>query len=173
MRAQRAGRLGAAAILFTAACASGLREADRSFRAGDYLQAAAAYETYIERHPAARDVDAALFRLALAYTTPSSRVYDQARAVATLQKLVRGHPTSEHLAPAEVMLGMLARLDELETQAARTGERLAVLEASNAEAKRTSEEQIARLRASLADSEVEVRRLRDELARLKSIDLRR
>jgi uncharacterized alpha-E superfamily protein len=160
-------------MLMISACASGLREGDRSFASGDYLQAAAAYETYTERHPTARDVDAALFRLALACTMPGSRVFDRARAVATLQKLVRSHPTSEYRAPAEVMLGLLARLDELETEMTATGERLAALEASSAEALKTSEDQVARLRASLADSEAQVRRLRDELARLKSIDLRR
>jgi uncharacterized alpha-E superfamily protein len=169
----RHARLLAAATLFAAACASGLREADRSLASGDYLQAAAAYETYLERHPGAADADAALFHLALARTMPGSRVYDRSRAAATLEQLVRRHPASPYRAPADALLGLLAELDAAELTAARNAEHLARLEAESVESRRVHEEQIARLRASLAESEAQAHRLRDELSRLKSIDLRR
>ena len=163
----------AAPALLLAACASGLKEADRSFAAGDYLQAAAAYETYVDRHPQAADADDALFRLALACAMPGSRVYDRARAGATLDRLVERYPGSPHRPTAAVLLGLFGRLDEVEAEAARTAERLAAAEAAAVETKRVSDEQVGRLRASLAESEAQARRLRDELNRLKSIDLRR
>jgi TolA-binding protein len=159
--------------MLAVACASGLREADRSFASGDYLQAAAAYETYLERHPDAADADEALFRLALARVMPGSRVYDRPLAQATLEQLVRRHPASPYRAPAGALLGLLAELDAAEATAARNAEQLGKLAAESAESRRVQEEQIARLRASLADSEAQARQLRDELDRLKSIDLRR
>jgi len=161
------------ATALLAGCASGLKEADRSFASGDYLQAAAAYETYVDRHPTAADADDALFRLALAYTVPESRVYDRSRAAATLELLVKRHPQSPHRPAAGVLLGLLGRLDEVEAEAARTSERLAAAETAGVEAKKAHDEQVARLRASLTESEAQARRLRDELNRLKSIDLRR
>ncbi len=86
-------------------CASVERQADDLFAAGEYAQAAQAYEAYLESDPDFTPaVSRALYRLAVTYGSSSSALYDPERSLALLQELLSGDPDGEYSLAARVML---------------------------------------------------------------------
>ncbi|NHZ73209.1 MAG: hypothetical protein GWP16_01910 [Nitrospirae bacterium] len=86
-------------------CASVDRQADDLFAAGEYSQAAHAYEAYLDADPSpGPETSRALYRLAVTYGSSSSSLYDPERSVALLQRLLTEEPEGEYSLGAEVML---------------------------------------------------------------------
>jgi outer membrane protein assembly factor BamD (BamD/ComL family) len=81
-----------------------LSQADNAFDAGNYSEAARAYERYLQIEPNGNRRDEALFRLALALALPSSGNADWTRITALLKELVDRHPASSYRAPALLIL---------------------------------------------------------------------
>ncbi len=181
---RRAHVLTAAVALAAAGCtASAL---DRHFEAGQYELAARAYE----EDPSVAGSDRALYRLALSYAAPGTAVSNPERARALLAQMVTRFPQSPHLPAARILAGVLGAMVDLSDQARVERQQLdslrAVvqgLEATHA----TLQDTIGANRGRLTDLQAEVkrlqteveakdavlRRLEDELRRLKNIDLGR
>lgn len=172
-----------ALVLVLAGCASLRGPGDRAFEAGDYPGAAAAYESALQRDPNARSDARLLLRLGLAYAEPESAVYEPQRALEVLRDVVTRFPKDRSAAQAALLLPHLEREVSLATALASERSRIADLEGQLVRALeeahtldadvKAREEQLVRLRASLADVQAQLRRVREELEQLKRIDLQR
>lgn len=134
-------------------CASALRSADRDLAAGRYAEAAAGYETVLDRHPGTGE-ERALFRLGLAASLADPTGVSP-RGAAALHRLLGRYPTSRYRAQAELVLRLNDTLQ-------RARERASAREASGEE-----------LQKKLAACGEELARVRRELEQLKRIDLQR
>jgi len=86
-------------------CATVDRQADDLFAAGEYLQAARAYEAYLGSDPETGSATSrALYRLAVTYGSRSSSLYDPEKSVALLERLLAEDPKGEYTLAAEVIL---------------------------------------------------------------------
>jgi predicted Zn-dependent protease len=172
-----------ALTLALAGCASVSGPADRAFEAGNYAGAAAAYEDVLRRDPRAHGDARLLLRLALAYAMPGNPVHEPAKALALLKDVARRFPATsagvqatvlfpqveQQLRLTEAVAAARARIADLEGELTKLREEAHTLDA----AARAKDEQANRLRASLADTQAQLKRVRDELEQLKRIDLRR
>jgi hypothetical protein len=173
----------AAAAVGFASCATVPSVADRRFAAGDYQGAAAAYEEALRTDRRAH-LDAGLcLRLGIAYAVPGTSAHDPSRAAAVLRDVATRFPKRAEGAQAALLVPQLDYEARLSADLAVATTRVGALEAEIARvredyrglgaAAKTTAEQLARARAQLAEKDVQLRRVRDELERLKSIDLRR
>lgn len=106
-----------------AGCATpGLRHADRLFEERAYREAVQAYEETLSAETAGEHLDRVLFRLALLYTLPESRSYDERRARELLKELVRRVDSGPYREQA-------ARILQLEKEWGECREQLAKLKA--------------------------------------------
>jgi tetratricopeptide (TPR) repeat protein len=172
-----------ALALAVAGCASLGRTGDRAFKAGDYAAAAAAYERALQHDPAAHGDARLLLHLGLAYGLPGSPVHDAAKALAVLRDVATRLPDTragsdaallvpqveEEVRLTEVVAAARARISELEGDLSKAHLQNGALDAEV----KARNEQIARLRGSLADVASQLKRVRDELEQLKRIDLQR
>jgi hypothetical protein len=168
-------------VLVLTGCASARRPGDRAFQAGDYPAAAAAYEDAIQRTPAARADPDLLLRLAIAYARPNTTVYEPERAVEILKEVVTRFGGDRAAREAALLLPNLEQEVRLAAAVASAKRTIADLEGELARARseahaldtaaKAREDQLVRLRASLADVQSQLRRVRDELDQLKRIDL--
>jgi TolA-binding protein len=159
---------------------------DRHFEAGQFELAARAYE----EDPSVAGSDRALYRLALSYASPGTAVSSPERARAVLAQLVARFPQSPHLPEARILAGLLGTMVDLSDQAKVERQQLDSLRAvvQDLEATRAAlQDTIGTNRSRLTDLQAEVtrlqgeveakdavlRRLEDELRRLKNIDLGR
>jgi len=154
--------------LGVAGCASVRSVADREFEAGNYAAAAAAYEEALRSEPAARGDPTLRLRLGLAYAMPGS-AHDPARAVEVLRAMPALFPKSGATAQAVLMVPLLEQERRLADELAAARLQLATLEGAVKE----RDEQAQRLRTTLADTQVQLHRVREELEQLKRIDLQR
>jgi len=90
-----------------------LEQADRSFIAGVYDEAARAYEDYLRLLPPGCPCDQELFRLGLSYVLRRTPNSDWQRATAVLKELVHEHPNSSFAAPANLILTLRTELNQL------------------------------------------------------------
>jgi hypothetical protein len=154
--------------LGAAGCASVKSVADREFEAGNYAAAAAAYEEALRSEPAARRDPALRLRLGLAYAMPGS-AHDPARAVEILRSMPALFPKSGAAAQAVLVVPLLEEERRLADELAAARLQLAALEGALQE----RDEQAQRLRTTLADTQAQLHRVREELEQLKRIDLQR
>ena len=128
--------------------AAELEQADRSFGAGIYDEAAQAYENYLRLLPPGCPCDQELFRLGLSYVlrNPNS---DWLRATAVLKQIVHEYPYSSFVAPANLILALRSELNHLAGDTAASA--------------KLRDERIRQLSSELD-------RLSSELDRLKKID---
>ena len=128
--------------------AAELEQADRSFGAGIYDEAAQAYENYLRLLPPGCPCDQELFRLGLSYVlrNPNS---DWLRATAVLKQIVHEYPYSSFVAPANLILALRSELNHLAGDTAASA--------------KLRDERIRQLSS-------ELERLSSELERLKRID---
>jgi hypothetical protein len=98
------------------AVATPLDLADDAFAAGDYANARAGYEAHLEGVDAAVDADRILYRLAILNLASNGGGRDVAAGYSLLRRLVREHPASPYRLEAELILGLSARVDGLETE---------------------------------------------------------
>ena len=86
-------------------CATVDRQADDLFAAGEYSQAARAYEAYLDT---ASEPDSgtskALYRLAVTYGSSSTSLYNPEKSVALLERLLAEDPNGEYSLAANLML---------------------------------------------------------------------
>jgi len=86
-------------------CATVDRQADDLFAAGEYSQAARAYEAHLDT---ASEPDSgtskALYRLAVTYGSSSTSLYDPEKSVALLERLLTEDPNGEYSLAANLML---------------------------------------------------------------------
>lgn len=174
-------------LLASAGCATS--SFDRHFEARRYAEAATAFD----EDPSLHDEERALFRAGVAYALPESPVHRPERARDLLERLLDLHPGTAHRDEAMRLLALLAELERLEANAARRERELRrrelTLTAQVARLRRSAEwlearveagekqmemcrAMTARLDRTLRDREGELRALREELDRLKAIDLR-
>lgn len=185
-------RFSASAVLITMwlwSCASAVRQADDLFDAGEYPQAARAYEAYLASNPVSGPATSrALYRLAVTHGSAGSPTYDPERSIALLERLLKEDPDGEFSLAAEVMLQLrreIARLsndvasrreliqaliadlsglqDHLERTESEVGEKTETLQALSERIELLRRE-IARLSRQLSEREA-------ELEQLKEIDL--
>jgi hypothetical protein len=93
--------------------AAALEQADRSFSAGAYDEAARAYENYLRLVPPNRPYDQELFRLGLSYVLRRNPNPDWRRATVVLKQLAREYPNSSFTAPANLILDLRSKLNHL------------------------------------------------------------
>jgi tetratricopeptide (TPR) repeat protein len=170
-------------------CASVERQADDLFAAGDFDQAAQAYEAYLEADPEVSPaVSRALYRLAVTYGSSNSSLYNPERSLTLLEQLLSVDPHGEYSLAARVMLhqqkeivslravvtsrrdliqALIADLSKLQDHLSRTqlevGEKDETVQALSVRIEHLRSE-IFRLTRQLSDREA-------ELERLKEIDL--
>jgi hypothetical protein len=182
--------LGLSAALILAACATS--PFDRHYNARRWSDAAAVFAADSSLHADART----LYRAALIHAAPGSDVHDPLRARALLDRLLSAHPTSGHaIDPATIALYTLlidieysraaaaARevmlrdsLYAVTAEADRLRDEIGLLEARLGEERQATTDLrhlIDRLAADLRGREAQLTEIRDELARLKAIDLQR
>jgi hypothetical protein len=151
-----------------AGCASVKGVADREFEAGNYAAAAAAYEEALRSQPAARRDPDLRLRLGLAYAMSGS-AHDPARAVEVLRVVPTLFPRTPAAAQAALLVPLLEQERRLADDLASARLQLAALEGALKE----RDEQAQRLRVTLADTQAQLKRVREELEQLKRIDLQR
>ncbi len=163
---------------FGGACAHAGGPYQRAFERGDIMEAAHIFD----QDSSLWHDEQALFHTASARAMPGSPVYDPARAHAELQAFLTLFPQSEHRGEALRLDALLTQLQRLANQnqaltlradslAARTDSLDARADSAGA---RLAEQRRAtlQLQADLRRTEAELKAVREELARLKAIDLR-
>ena len=164
---------------------------EQYFEAGDYAQAADAYNAYLRANPLGPNVDQALFRLALSYAFPESPVRDLQRSSELLSQLVSQYPHSLFKSPAEFLLRQQTELarqqsellrqqseltlqqSEVENLRAELGRRESQIQGLHQEIEKIRQVDLQRLRADVGRREERIRQLTEELEKLKQIDLQR
>jgi hypothetical protein len=115
--------------------------------------------------------ESGLFAAATGFATPGTPVYDPARAHAYLERFVAQFPASPRLREAQrmsLLLGEIARLQELESELRRVAVRL-----DSISRHRTQQVQmVQQLQVELRRRDVQLKALEQELESLKAIDLR-
>ncbi|HEX7049979.1 MAG TPA: hypothetical protein VF188_07165 [Longimicrobiales bacterium] len=170
-------------LLAATACATS--RFDQHFEAQRYEAAIRLFEA----DPELQQQERALFRAAVAYALPGSPVHDPARAREMLERFLTRYPDSPRRAEASRMLALLRQVEQLER---RVAQRTAEAEARRSELdtlrsrleslERRLQQQtgeadllrqvVRRLEADLRQEEERLRALREELRRLKEIDLK-
>jgi hypothetical protein len=98
------------------AVATPLELADDAFEAGDYAAARVGYEAHLAGIDAAVDTDRILYRLAILNLASNGGGRDVAAGYSLLRRLAREYPSSPYRMEAELILGLSARVDGLETE---------------------------------------------------------
>lgn len=119
-----------------------------SFEAGNYAEAAQAYQLYLQEGGALVNRDRVLLRLGLAHALPGSLVYDWTQATSYLKQLTDAFPQSLYAREARLILALHEDLRHLQGE-------------------------VERLQGDVVKREAKIKQLSDELERLKEIDLRR
>jgi tetratricopeptide (TPR) repeat protein len=170
-------------------CGSSQGVADRYYASERYIEAAAAYQSYLDQEPSDSERMArARFRIGVIHAQPGTSLYDPEQAVAVLDRLLLIDPGGPYSTEARLLRDLQVRvldLDrELESGRVRAAELAAELAARHAglieieEAMDDSEEavesltaEIERLRSEIRFLSEELDRRQQELDRLKAIDL--
>ena len=100
--------------------AAALEQANRSFSAGAYDQAARAYENYLRLLPPGCSCDQELFRLGLSYVLRRSPNPDWQRTTVVFNQLVREYPGSSFTPQAKLILELRSKLNHLAADTALT-----------------------------------------------------
>jgi outer membrane protein assembly factor BamD (BamD/ComL family) len=132
-----------------------LKQGEISFEKGELGQAVIAYENYLRQTPNPKDHDRVLFRLALAYAIPGHPSHNPERSTELFNRLVALFPQSRLKPQAEYILRLQAESENLKT----------INESAQAELEKT--------RAGVRERDERIKLLREELDKLKKIDLER
>jgi outer membrane protein assembly factor BamD (BamD/ComL family) len=101
-----------------------LDQADRAFVAGNYDEAARAYENYLRVTPFGGLRDEALFHLALAYALRPAPSTDWQRAAMIFKQLIDEYPNSPLKSPAYLILSLRTELDQSSADAKQRDQRI-------------------------------------------------
>lgn len=99
-------------------------EAQKSYEAGEYGEAAHYFEQYLELEPAGDSRDEALFKLALITASPQSASPNWARVSTLLKRLIDECPESQYLQPARVILSLQSEVAQLTTDTLKRDQRI-------------------------------------------------
>jgi hypothetical protein len=132
-----------------------LKQGEISFEKADFGQAVIAYENYLRQTPNPKEHDRVLFRLALAYAIPGHPSHNLGRSTELLNQLVALFPESPLKPQAEYILRLQAESENLKT----------INESAQTELEKT--------RAGVRERDERIKLLREELDKLKKIDLER
>jgi len=97
---------------------------EKQFRAGNYIQAARAYEAYLKSNPRSADRDLALFHLGLSRALSGGPNQDLRQAEAALKQLVSEFPKSPYRNQAEFILGLQAQIESQRSDIKERDERI-------------------------------------------------
>jgi len=93
--------------------ASGLDSGEINFRQGKYLQAIQDYEAYLENNPQSELKDRILFNIGLSRVLSPEPDRNLHGAEITLKQLIAEFPDSGYKNPAELILGLIAEVEQL------------------------------------------------------------
>jgi hypothetical protein len=97
------------------AAPSSLEMGDTSFKAGDYAKAARFYEDFYKTGTKSENKDKALFFLGLSRALSNNPSKNMHRMEETLRRLVSEFPSSPYRVPSELVLGLQAQVDSLQS----------------------------------------------------------
>ena len=159
---------------------------------GEYADAAESYEAYLRHNPDAADRDKALFRLALCYGLGEDGPDGYRKAQKQLTLLVTQFPRSPYKPQAEYMLSLQGEIDRLkvdmlekesllrerneppaEEKTAQTEDTDKAARQNNRAALRQKDKIIRDKEKEIQDKDELIRKLTEELERMKKIDLGR
>jgi len=182
--------VGLACAWWLCACASGgARIGDRYFDEERYVEAAAAYESYLDEGvPNRADEALTRFRLGLIYARAFEPTFDPERAVLMLEESLELKPDSHYELQARVVLELSQNVATLQSQVEARKGRVETLfaeitamqerieRAEGRAGKREIEveslsKQVAKLRSEIGTLMIQVEEKEQELERLKAIDL--
>ena len=135
-----------------------LKQGEISFEKADFGQAVIAYENYLRQTPKPKEHDRVLFRLALAYAIPGHPTHNPGRSTELLNRVVALFPQSPLKPQAEYILRLQAESENLKT----------VNESTQA-----MQTELEKTRAGVRERDERIKLLREELDKLKKIDLER
>jgi TolA-binding protein len=95
-----------------------------NFQAGRYVQAIRSLESYLKSSPKSDSRDKALFFLGLSYAMPAGSIRDLPKAEVTLKRLIAEFPRSQYKNQAEFILGLLTKIDTLQSDAKERDEKI-------------------------------------------------
>lgn len=175
-----------ALIVCAAAAGCAARPFDRHFEAGRYAEAASIFAADSALH---RD-ERALYRAATLHAIPGSATYDPERARELLHRMLMLKPDGDHAAAARRLLAFVDEIRRLDATATRLRQQVDSIAARLAEVEQDrnslqdmlsrERQQVdllrtlaQRLETDLRTTEARLRIMRDDLERLKEIDLQR
>jgi chromosome segregation ATPase len=171
-----------------ACVSSSSRIGDRYYDSERYVEAAAAYETYLDEGVESRDDEAVtLFRLGLIYSRAESSLYDPARSMELLERSLELKPDSPYNLEARLILELARQVARLEREVVDRRRRIESLFSELSEMQEEVEKvegqvgarqrtvetlstEINGLRAQIDRLTLEVEQKEEELERLKAID---
>jgi chromosome segregation ATPase len=154
-----------------------MSEADALSAAGRYTEAAAAYSRVVHSGVTDEVRARALFELARLANEPRNPARDERRASEHLERLRRDYPRTPWAEYARAWQDMLGELQRARDHSARAEQEIVTLRQQvhelSAEVRRTREavRELERLRQRLAEAERDAASLRDDLQRLKVLEL--
>lgn len=171
------------------ACSSSQSVGDQHFESGLYVDAAAAYQAYLDNEPRdARQVARSMYRLGVIYGLPESPLYDPERSAEILDRLLKINPGGPYSSEAELIRQLQLQVVETREELAMDRQQIEELQGElewmeveleqaraelgeGAEQVATLSQQIESLRARIRVLSGELATKEQELERLKAIDL--
>jgi hypothetical protein len=99
----------------TVAAPNSFEMGETSFKAGDYSKAARSFEDYLKTGTKSENRDVALFYLGLSRALSNNANRNLRRAEEALKRLITEFPASPYRGPAELILGLQAQVDSLQS----------------------------------------------------------
>lgn len=146
-------------------CATVDRQADDLFAAGEYSQAARAYEAYLDTAPEPDSgTSKALYRLAVTYGSSSTSLYDPEKSVALLERLLAEDPNGEYSLAANLMLELHKEIVSLNAVVASRRDLIQTLIADLS----TLQEDLDKTETEVGEKDETVQALSERIHRLRS-----
>lgn len=101
-----------------------LDEAEKSYDAGEYGEAARYYEQYLDMAPSGDKRDQALFKLAVISASPSNAMPNWVRVSALMKRLIEECPESPYWLPAKVIVGLHSEVAQLTADSQKRDQRI-------------------------------------------------
>jgi hypothetical protein len=99
----------------TVSAPSSFETGEINFKAGDYSKAVRSFEDYLKTGTKSENRDLALFYLGLSRALANNANRSFRRAEDALKRLIAEFPTSPYRGPAELILGLQAQVDSLQS----------------------------------------------------------
>jgi tetratricopeptide (TPR) repeat protein len=150
-----------------------LQLGDKSYDAGNYPAAIAAYSAYLREHPDDPSDDRVLLRLGLASTLPPNASHDPAQAITYWNQLTSQYPASPLRPEAELLAGLEQQLQQLRVDVKQRESQIASLTTEMKQVDQQRADEMEQIQSDLKNREERIRQLSGELEKLKAIDMQR